>query len=129
MKVFLLIIVTLFALIRAGKIPETSDEELDEFEMLETGAMGDETQNAFFKDECQQNRALCQRYVARERAKGEEVKVHVGSDGQPVIDLPLFEIYEVELKIADGNDAPEDDPEDDSEDNLELEDDSEAGDL
>ena len=80
------------------------------FERFELKEDLDETiLNMLVKNECQQNRAECVKWVAKQKKLGLN---HVGKitrdkDGNPVVEVPLSVIFEGELNIADGSDDPE----------------------
>ena len=97
---------------RVKKSDDNSDGDFKEsiFERFELKENLDETiLNMMVKDECQQNRAECAKWVAKQKKLGLD---HVGKithdkDGNPEVEVPLSVIFEGELNIADGSDDPE----------------------
>ena len=88
------------------------NQDYDEtiFERFEHNKDLDETiLNAIAKDECQQNRVECAKFVAREKKLGLNHigKIFLDENGNPVAKVPKSVIFEAELNVPDGNDEPE----------------------
>ena len=86
------------------------DSDETQFERFERKDHLDETvMNTIFKDECQQNRAACSEYVAKQKKLGLNHigKIRFDEDGEPVAEVPDSVFFEAELNVSDGSDDPE----------------------
>ena len=90
------------------QVDENSEET--PFERFELNDNLDETiLNTLIKDECQQNREDCAKFVAKQKKLGLNHigKISLDEDGDPVAEVPKSVIFEAELNIPDGSDGPE----------------------